>query len=102
MRVDSDAIFIRLGDIVGADGDEPTIGNLEFAMELDKPFRLTAVLGAETSAAENQNHGMWPLQFGELATFRGVVGQLIVGEDRPWNNVRSHRKASALGCASPG
>jgi hypothetical protein len=30
------------------------------------------------------------LQFGELPTFRGVIGKLIVGEDCPGNNVRSH------------
>jgi hypothetical protein len=59
-------------------------------MELNKPFSLTAVLGAETTAAEDENHWMLPLQFGELPTFRGVIGKLIVGEDRPGNNVRSH------------
>ena len=59
-------------------------------MELNKPFSLPAVLGAETSAAEDENHGMLSLQFGELPAFRGVVGKLIVGKDRPWNNVRSH------------
>jgi hypothetical protein len=32
---DAAAIFIRLANIVGADGDEPAIGNLEFAMELN-------------------------------------------------------------------
>jgi hypothetical protein len=87
---DSAAIFIRLSDIVGANRDKPTIGNLELTMEFNKPFSLPAVLGAETSAAEDENHWMWSLQFGELPAFRGVVGKLIVGEDSPWNNVRSH------------
>jgi hypothetical protein len=59
-------------------------------MEFNKPLSLPAVLGAETSAAEDENHGMLPLQFGELPAFRGVVGKLIVGEDSPWNNLRSH------------
>jgi hypothetical protein len=36
------------------------------------------------------------LQFGELPAFRGVVGKLIVGEDSPWNNVRSHGRASTV------
>src|SRR6266516_6168285 len=45
---------------------------------------------------------MLSLQFGELPAFRGVVGKLIVGEDSPWNNVRSHMKSSIVGCASPG
>src|ERR1700675_307261 len=59
-------------------------------MEFNKPFSLPAVLGAESSTAEDENHGVWSLQFGELPTFRGLVGKLIVGEDCPGNNVRSH------------
>jgi hypothetical protein len=59
-------------------------------MELNKPFSVPAVLGAETSAAEDENHWVLSLQFGELPTFRGVIGKLIVGEDCPGNNVRSH------------
>jgi hypothetical protein len=93
---DAGAIFIRLGDVVRADGDKAAIGNLEFVMELNKQFGLAAVLGAETSAAEDENHGMWPLQFGELPAFCGVIGKLVVGEDSPRNNVRSHRKSSTL------
>src|SRR5580658_3238663 len=30
-----------------------------------------------------------------------MVGKLIVGEGRPWNNVRSHVKSSTLRCAPP-
>ena len=33
---------------------------------------------------------MWSLQFGELPAFCGVIGKLIIGEDRPGNNIRSH------------
>ncbi len=32
MGADAGAIFIRLGDIVGANCDKPAIGNLEFTM----------------------------------------------------------------------
>jgi hypothetical protein len=60
----SGAIFIRLGDIVGGNRDKPAIGNLKLAMEFDQPFSLPAVLGAETSAAKDENHCMWSLQFG--------------------------------------
>ena len=91
---DTCAIFIRLRDIVGADCDQPAIGNLEFTMELNQPFRLPAVLGSVTPAAEDEDHGVLSLQFGELSVFRGVVGQLIVGEDSPWNDVRAHWKSS--------
>jgi hypothetical protein len=91
---DPRAIFIRFGDIVGADRDQPAIRNLEFTMELNQPFRLPAVLGSVTPAAEDEHQGVLSLQFGELPVFRGVVGQLIVGEDSPGNNVRSHLKCS--------
>jgi hypothetical protein len=55
------AIFVRLSDIVGADRDEPTIGDLKLTMEFDKTFSLSAVLGAETSAAKDKNHWMLSL-----------------------------------------
>jgi hypothetical protein len=57
---------------------------------LKKPFSVPAILGAEASAAEDENHWMLSLYFGELPTFRGVIGKLIVRENRPGNNVRSH------------
>src|SRR5438270_6345035 len=41
------------------------------------------------------DHRLLSLQFGELSVFRGVVGQLIVGEDSPWNDVRAHSKSSS-------
>jgi hypothetical protein len=91
---DSCAIFIRLRDIVGADREQPAIRNLEFTMELNQPFRLPAVLGSVTPAAEDEDHRVLSLLFGELPVFRRVVGQLIVGEDSPRNDVRAHRKSS--------
>ena len=93
---DATPVFIGLSDVVGADGDETAIADLEFAMEFHKQFSLAAILRAETTAAEDENHGMWSLQLGELAMFAGVVGKLEVGEDGPWNNVRSHKKPLAL------
>ena len=89
---DAGAIFIRLDDIVGADRDEPAIGDLKLAMEFDKQFRLPAVLGAVTTTAEDEHHWMRSLQFGEFPAFRAVVGKLVVGKDSPWNDVRSHVK----------
>jgi hypothetical protein len=65
-------------------------------MELDKSFSLPAVLGAVPSAAEDENHRMLALQLGELPALRGVVGQFVVGEDSPWNNVRAHMKSSLI------
>src|SRR5208337_1839450 len=57
-----------------------------------KPSSRTSpkVLGAKTSAAEDENHWVLSLHFGELPTLRGVTGKLIVGEDCPGNNIRSH------------
>src|SRR5208282_646539 len=71
---DSAAIFIGLRDVVCANRDQPAIANLDLTMEFNKPFSLPAVLGAETSAAEDQNHGLLSLQFGESPMFRGMVG----------------------------
>jgi hypothetical protein len=96
VSTDSATIFIRLSDIIGANCDKPAIGNLELAVELNKPFSLPAVLGAVTSATEDENHGMLSLQFGELPAFRGVVRKLVIGEYSPWNNVRSHLKPPQL------
>ena len=101
MSADPGAIFTRLGDIVGADRDKPTIGDLQLTMEFDETFSLSAVLGAEATAAKDKNHWMWSLQFGELPVLCGVVGKLVVGEDGPWNNVGSHVRSSTVGCASP-
>jgi hypothetical protein len=91
VSADAAAIFVRQSDIVGANRDQPAIGDLEFAMERNQPFSLPAILGAKPSAAEDQNHWMLSLEVGELPAFRGVIGKLIVGEDGSWNNVRSHR-----------
>jgi hypothetical protein len=63
-------------------------------MKLNKAFSLAAVLWAEASAAEHDNHRILPLQFGEFSMFPGVVGKLVVGEDSPWNHVGSHLKSS--------
>jgi hypothetical protein len=65
-------------------------------MELDKQFGLAAVFGTETSPAEDEDHRIRSLQFGELATFRGVVGKLVVREDCPGNNVISHKDSSGF------
>jgi hypothetical protein len=97
---DSTTIFIRLSNILGANRDQPAIGDLELSIKVHKAFGLPAVFGAETAAAQDENHGMLSLQFGELPAFRGVVGKLIVGEDSPGNNVRSHKKSSTVGCES--
>jgi hypothetical protein len=56
-------------------------------------FSLSAVLEAESAAAEDEHHGMLALQLGELPALRRVIGKFVVGEDDPWNNVRSHMKS---------
>ena len=48
-------------------------------MELNQPFSLSAVFRAVTAAAEDEDHGMLSLQFGELPAFRDVVGKLAAG-----------------------
>jgi hypothetical protein len=59
---DSTAIFIRHGDSVRADRHKPAIADLELAMELDKAFGLSAVLGAVASTAEHKHHRMRSLK----------------------------------------
>jgi hypothetical protein len=63
-------------------------------MELNEPFSLPAVLGTETSAAEDENHGLLSLQIGELAAFRSMVGKLIVRKNGARDNVSSHMVSS--------
>jgi hypothetical protein len=58
LGADSCTILIRVRDIVGADRDQPAIGNLEFTMELNQPFRLSAVLGSVTPSAEDEDQGV--------------------------------------------
>ena len=60
VRSHSAAIFVRLGDTIGADRDKPAIANLHLRMEINQPFGLPAVLGAVPSTAEDQNMGCWP------------------------------------------
>src|SRR5258707_8608924 len=84
---DSATIFVRLSNVVSANCDEPAIGNLELTMEFNKQFSLAAVLRTETSTAEDEDHGMLLLEFGEIAAFRCMVGKLIVGEDSAWDDV---------------
>jgi hypothetical protein len=95
MGADSAAIFVRLRNIVGANGNEPAIGDLELTMECNEPFSLPAVLRTVSSSAEDENHRMLSLQRRELSAFRGVVGKLKVREDRARNNLRSHSKGSS-------
>jgi hypothetical protein len=59
-------------------------------MELHESFRLPAVLRAEPSATQHEDHRMLPLQIGQLPPFRGVVGEFVVGEDGARHDVGSH------------
>ncbi len=94
VRADPGSKLIRLGDVVRADRDQPAIAYFKLTVKLKKSFMLPVVLGTIAPAAENENHGMVFLQFGELPPFRGVVGQLVVRKDRSGNDVRSHGKPS--------
>ncbi len=54
------------------------------------PLGLPAVFRAVAAAAEDEHHRVLSLKFGELPPLRGVVGKLVVGKDRPRNDVGSH------------
>jgi hypothetical protein len=77
------AIFIRLRDNVGADRDKSTQPNLEFSIKSDRAFGHPAIPRAITSAAEDQNHWILPLQFRDFPALRGVVGKLKSGKTVP-------------------
>src|SRR6185295_8623458 len=62
-------------------------------MKLNKSLMLPAILWAKPAAAEDENHRIGALQLRELPAFRGVIGELVIGEDSAWNNVRSHRES---------
>ena len=100
MRPYPAAIFDRLGDIVGADGDQPAIADLHLTMELQQTFCLTAIFWAEGAAAKDKHHRMLSLQFGEFAMLGGMVSQFIVGKNSPGYDVGSHVKSSTCERAS--
>src|ERR1700748_881806 len=90
------AVFVRRCEVVGADGDEPGVGDLHLAMELNEPFGLPAILGTIAAAAEHEDHRIGSLQLGKVAMFSRVVVELVVRKHRPWNNVGPHETPSAL------
>lgn len=60
---DAAAIFIRFGDVVGADCDQTAIADLNFTMKLHQPFMLAAILGTVPAATEDEQQRMLLLQF---------------------------------------
>src|SRR4051812_17649159 len=56
VRADAAAVFVGLGDVVGADRDQPAIADLHLTMELQQTFGLTAVLRAKGAAAKDEHH----------------------------------------------
>ena len=92
----SAAIFVGLGDIVGADRDQPAIADLHLTMELQQTFGLTAIFWAEGAAAEHEHHGILSLQLGEFSMLRGMIAELIVGENGSGHHVGSHLKSSTV------
>src|SRR6267142_4818701 len=90
VRPYSAAIFVRLGDIVGADRDQPAIAYLDLTMELQQTFGLTAILWTEAAATKHHHHRILSLQLGEFSMLPGVVAKLIVRESSALRDVGSH------------
>ena len=44
---------------------------------------LPVILGTKTATAQDENHGMLSLQFGELPPLRSVIGQFVVRKTAP-------------------
>jgi hypothetical protein len=55
-------------------------------MKFNKPLSLSAVLGAEPSAAQDKNHWMLSLQFGELPIAASITTSIrfTLTKFRPW------------------
>ena len=51
---------------------------------------LSAVLRAETSAAEDKNHWILSLQFGKPPAFPSMIRKFVVWENSFWHNVGTH------------
>src|SRR6266404_9169304 len=90
MSADAGAVLIRLKHVVGTDGDEPGVTDFHLVVKLDQTLGLAPILWAESSPAEHQDHGIWPLQLRKLAVFACLIGQLIIGKFCASHNVRSH------------
>jgi hypothetical protein len=57
---------------------------------------LLVVLGAEVAARQDQDHRVAALQLAEAPSGAGVVGQLVVGEPSPGDDVTAHRMVLSL------
>jgi hypothetical protein len=74
MRPDAGTVFVGRRQVVSADGDQTAVTDFHFAMEFDKTLCRPTIFWTETSAAENQDHRIGPLQIRELAMFTSVIG----------------------------
>jgi hypothetical protein len=80
MSADAGAVLVRQKKIVGTNGDEPGVTDFHLVVKLDQALGLASILRAVASSAENQDHGIWPLKIGKLATCARMIGQLIIGK----------------------
>ena len=90
MSTDTAAVFVGFRYVVRANSDQTAITDFEFPVELHQSFGLAAILGAETSAAEDKNHGMLALEFGELPVLPSMVGEFVIRKHGARNDVSSH------------
>src|SRR2546427_12737378 len=90
MSADAGAVLIRLEHVVGTDCDQAAVTDFHLAVKLAEPLGLALILRAVSSPAKHQDHGVWPLEVGKLATFARVIGEFIVGKYGAGYNVRSH------------
>jgi hypothetical protein len=62
MSASAGSVLVCQKHVVGAYGDEPGVADFHFVVKLDQTLGLAAILWAIPSAAEHQDHGIWPLQ----------------------------------------
>jgi hypothetical protein len=61
MSADAGAVLVRQKHVVGTDGDEPGVTDFHLVVKLDQTLGLAPILWTESSAAEYQDYGIWPL-----------------------------------------
>src|SRR5215831_14137641 len=90
MRADAFSEFTRFRDVIRANGDKSAISNFHFTLDLQKPFMLSPILWTVTTATQNNDHRIFPLQLRKPPAFRCVIRKFVVWKNSTRNYVGSH------------
>ncbi len=62
------AELVGLHQLVGGDGHDPRVADLELRVEIDQVSQLPAILGAVMPPRQDEDHGILRLEFRQFAT----------------------------------